>query len=193
MKLHIERRSPFNIDPNIAQQQTAIAILRVTFVCVAKQQMSSLRAEDLAIQTPPHNVFLSAGITHPGQPGAYSGGGGGGSIGLDGGGLGGNSAHGRSSHGRRKGDPASFGVIPTSTALPTNAVLQPRVSGSLYVESERRKQRFNSLSEREEKMDVDAAAQKAATPAGTSVEDVYSDYEIDHESESNKAESLFDD
>jgi hypothetical protein len=181
MKLHIERRSPFNIDPNIAHQhqQTAIAILRVTFVRVAKQQMSSLRAEDLAIQTPPHNAFLSAGITHPGQPGAYSGGGGGGSIGLDCGGLGGNSAHGRSSHGRRKGDPASFGVIPTSTALPTNAVLQPRVSGSLYVESERRKQRFNSLSEREEKMDVEAAAQNAATPAGTSVEDVYSDYEID--------------
>jgi hypothetical protein len=58
-------------------------------------------------------------------------------------------------------------------------VLQPRVSGSLYVESERRKQRFNSLSEREEKMDVEAAAQNAATPAGTSVEDVYSDYEID--------------
>ena len=112
---------------------------------------------------------------------------------MDGGGLGGNSAHGRSSHGRRKGDPASFGVIPTSTALPTNAVLQPRVSGSLYMESERRKQRFNSLSEREEKMDVDAAAQKAATPAGTSVEDVYSDYKIDHEYESNKAESLFDD
>ena len=58
MKLHIERRSPFNIDPNIAHQQTAIAILRVTFVCVAKQQMSSLRAEDLTIQTPPHNAFL---------------------------------------------------------------------------------------------------------------------------------------
>lgn len=39
-KLHLERRSSFNIDPNTAHQQTAI--LCVTFVGVAKQQSGQL-------------------------------------------------------------------------------------------------------------------------------------------------------
>jgi hypothetical protein len=81
------RRSSRNLDPQMFHQQTAI--LRVTFIGVAKQQMSSLHAEDLIIQTPHHSEFLSAGIAPPGQSSAFSGGGGssgcGGNGGFDGG------------------------------------------------------------------------------------------------------------
>jgi hypothetical protein len=78
-KLFNKRRSSRNLDPQTFHQQTAI--LHVTFVGVAKQQMGSLHAEDLVIQTPHHSDFLSAGISPPGQPNAFSGGGGGSSGG----------------------------------------------------------------------------------------------------------------
>jgi uncharacterized membrane protein YgcG len=76
-KLINERRLSRNVDPQTFHQQTAI--LRVTFIGVAKQQMGSLHAEDFVIQTPHCSSFLSAGIALPGQPSAFSGGGGGGS------------------------------------------------------------------------------------------------------------------
>ncbi len=63
-KLFNERRSSRNLDLQTFHQQTAI--LCVTFVGVAKQQMGSLRAEDLVIQTTHHSDFLSAGIAPPG-------------------------------------------------------------------------------------------------------------------------------
>jgi hypothetical protein len=85
-KLINKRRSSRNLNPQTFHQQTAI--LRVTFFGVAKQQMGSLRVEDLIIQTPHHSDFLSAGIAPPGQPSAFSGdggGGGGGNSSFDGG------------------------------------------------------------------------------------------------------------
>ncbi len=154
--------------------------MRVTFVGVAKQQMDSLRAEDLVIQTPHHSDFLSAGIAPPGQLNAISGGDGGsggsnggfdggfggdfgssfGSGGGGGGGGGGSGSglrgHRRSGHGC-KAPPQSFRLIPQSMALTTvNAVHQPQVRSGLYAETERRKLRVCSRSERE-KMEVDTA------------------------------------
>ncbi len=55
-KLFNERAPLRNLDPQTFHQQTEI--LRVTFVGVAKQQMGSLRAEDLVIQTPYHSDFF---------------------------------------------------------------------------------------------------------------------------------------
>jgi hypothetical protein len=179
-KLINKRRSSRNLDPQMFHQQTAI--LHVTFVGVAKQQMGSLPAEDLVIQTPHHSDFLSAGIAPPGQPCAFSGGGGGGgggsggfdggfgggfgsSFGGGGGGGGGSgsgsgsgfSGHGRWGHGS-KAPPQSFGLLPKSTALTTvNAVHQPQVRSGLYAETEHCKLRVRSRSERE-KMEVNAAA-----------------------------------
>ncbi len=123
-------------------QQTAL--LHVNFVGVAKQQMGSLHAGDLVIQTPHLSGFLSAGIAPPGQPSAYSdgggssgsGGGSGGGVGSSfGGGSGGNggssgggfSGHGRLGHGC-KAPPQSFELFPNSTTLTTmNDVHQPHV------------------------------------------------------------------
>ncbi len=45
-----------NVDPQTFHQQTAN--LHVTFVGVAKQQMGSLRAEDLVIQIPHCSAFF---------------------------------------------------------------------------------------------------------------------------------------
>ena len=174
-KLHVKRRSSFNIDPNTAHQQTAI--LRVTFVGVAKQQMGSLRADDLIIQTPPRNNFLNTGFAPP-QPSAFSGGGVGGSGGGFGGSSGNSGHHGRSGLGRHNGAPASLGTFPTSRASKTNAVVQPTVN---HTELERRRQQINSRSQWEVKMDVDAAARKTANPGATNVvEEVYSDYMNEH-------------
>jgi hypothetical protein len=146
-KLINERRSSRKVNPQMFHKQTAI--LRVAFVGVAKQQMGSLRAEDLIIQTPHCSAFLSAGIAPPGQSSAFSGGGGGGggggSNGSGGfsGGIGGNfcggdggsgggggggggsggSGGGFSGHGRLghscKAPPQSFGLVPNSTTLTT--------------------------------------------------------------------------
>jgi hypothetical protein len=55
-KLINKRRSSRNLDPQTFHQQTAI--LRVPFVGVAEQQMGSLHAEDLVIQTPHHSDFF---------------------------------------------------------------------------------------------------------------------------------------
>ena len=132
---------------------------------------------------------MNAGIAPP-QPGAFSGGGGGGGgSGGDGfGGGGGNSGHhGRLGGGCHNGAPARFGMFPTSRSLTANAVIQPIVN---HAESECRKQRINSRYQREEKMDVDAAAQKTATPGANKVLEVYSNYK--NEYTGNGAESLFE-
>ncbi len=105
--------------------------------------MGSLHADDLVIQTPPHNNFLNSGFA-PSQPGAFSGGGGGGGGGVGGsggggfGGGGGNSGHhGRSGGGRGNGAPTRLGTFPTSRALTVNAVVQPTIN---HAELERHKQ-----------------------------------------------------
>ncbi len=173
----------------------------MTFVEVAKQQMGSLHAEDLVIQTPHHSDFLSAGIAPPGQPSAFSGGGGGGgggngdfdggfgggfgssfgggSGGGSGGGGSGSSGSGFSGHRRLghgcKAPPQSFGLIPQSTALTTvNAVHQPQFRSDLYAGTERCKLRLCSQSERE-KMEVDTAD----APMPLKVENVKSDSKSD--------------
>jgi len=132
------------------------------------QRVAGLSSDDNIINTTPTCNVLGAGNAPP-QPrpqtsvfsGGFGGGGGGGSgVGLGGGSGGGGFVgnDGRLYRHSCKAPPESFGVLPSVALTTINAAVHhPHVQNSLYAESERRKQRICSQSERE-KMDIDAAA-----------------------------------